>query len=251
MVKNKIIMITGGNRGIGAVTAKLLAVNGAKVIINYHTDKESSDALIKEIFELTGDKSSVIAFQADVSNETAVKEMVQSVFDKYGKIDVLINNACPQFLPKPFSETDWSEYEKLFQVNLKGAYNLIQSVVPKMKESKGGIIINMLTSYVLGAPPPKISAYITAKYALEGFSKALASELGPFNIRVNMVSPGIVKTKLTEHLPEKMFELISAQTPLRRITTGEDVAQILLFLSSDKAKYLTGVNIPVCGGLVM
>ena len=120
-----------------------------------------------------------------------------------------------------------------------------------MLEQKQGVIINVLTSYVINAPPTKLAPYITAKHALEGFSKSLAAEFGPSNIRVNMVSPGVTKTKFTEHLPERMFELISVQTPLRKIADPEDVAKVLLFLSSEDSCHLTGVNIPVCGGIVM
>ena len=251
MVKDKIILITGGNTGIGAASAKLLAQNGARIIINYRENEESANSLAKEIHNLTGNENSACALKADVANEEEVSKLVKLVLDKYGKIDVLINNASPQTLPKSFIDTSWQEFDKLLSVNVKGAYNLTQAVLPNMLEQKQGVIINVLTSYVINAPPTKLAPYITAKHALEGFSKSLAAEFGPSNIRVNMVSPGVTKTKFTEHLPERMFELISVQTPLRKIADPEDVAKVLLFLSSEDSCHLTGVNIPVCGGIVM
>ncbi len=251
MVKDKVVLITGGNTGIGAATAKLLARNGARVIINYREDKESAEKLVTEICDLTNNTNSAMALKADVTKDEEVKEMVEQILNKCGQVDVLINNACPKTFSLSFSETTWKDYEVFLNTNLKGAYNLIQAVLPSMLKNKTGSIINMLTSYVVNTPPPKISPYITAKYALEGFSKSLASELGAHNIRVNMVSPGVTKTKFTNHLPEKMFDLISMQTPLKSLSSTEDVAEVLLFLSSEKSKHLTGVNIPVCGGLVM
>lgn len=246
MVKDKIILITGGNSGIGAASAKLLAENGAKVIINHRDSHNSASSIASEINQ--HDKNAAWTIKSDVSDEAQVQEMIRAILKKYGKIDVLINNAGAKIFPKSVNETDWKEIQKHIEITLKGAYNVIKCVLPGMIERKDGNIINIVSTYTIGMPPPKLMPYVTAKYALEGFSKSLAAELGIHGIRVNMVSPGMTKTGFIGHLPEKLLELIAAQTPLRRIATPEDIAKTVLFLASSNSSYLTGVNIPVCGG---
>ncbi len=251
MVKDKVVLITGGNTGIGAATARLLAMNGAKVIVNYRADESTAARLVSEIQRETGSPDSALAVPADVAEEEQVKKMVEIVMEKYGRIDVIVNNACPKPQPAGVPELNWEDYQKFIDVVVKGAYHLAKQALPQMVERKEGKLINVLTSYVFSVPPPKLSPYLVAKHALEGFSKALAAELGPLGISVNMVSPGVTRTRFTEHLPEKMFEVLGMQTPLRRLAEAEDTARTILFLASEKSKGITGVNIPVCGGSVM
>ena len=251
MVAGKIVLITGGNTGIGAAAARLLAEKGANVVINYREDKKSAETLISEIMAkitTAGGGGSAIALQADVTNQEDVAEMIHLIINRYGKIDVVINNASPKPFPRSLQQTELKEFQLFNDVIVRGAYNTTTAVLPQMMAQKKGHIINILTSYVAGMPPAKLSPYVTAKYALEGFSKSLAAELGSSGIRVNMVSPGVTKTKFIDHLPEKLLEIISLQTPLKRIATPEDVANVIYFLVSENADYLTGVNIPVCGG---
>ncbi len=247
MVKDKIILITGGNTGIGAAAARLLAKNGARVIINHRDSEGAANKLAAEI-NLQNKNDSASTVKADVSDENQVKDMISIIMKKYGRIDVIVNNASPKTFPKSVSDTDWKDMQKHLNTTLKGAYNVIKNALPQMISRKNGNIINVLTTYTIGMPPPKLAPYVTAKYALEGFSKSLAAELGAHGIRVNMVSPGITQTVFIEHLPAKLVEIIAAQTPLRKIATPEDVAKVVLFLASENSAHLTGVNIPVCGG---
>ena len=248
MVHNKVILITGGNTGIGAASAMLLAENGANVIINHRDNASSANKLAAEINKKTNRDDAAFAVKADVSDESQVQSMISTILNKYGKINVIVNNAGLKSFPKNVNDLSWKEMQAQLDITLKGAYNVVKSVLPYMLKQKGGNIINVLSEYTIGMPPQKLIPYVTAKYALEGFSKSMAAEVGPSGIRVNMISPGITKTGFTEHLPEKLIEIIAAQTPLRRIAAPEDIAKVILFLASSNSAYLTGVNIPVCGG---
>ena len=248
MVKDKVILITGGNTGIGAASARLLAENGAEVVINHRDSADSANKLAAEINKQTQQDDSAYAIKADVSDESQVQSMISTILKKYGRINVLVNNAGVKIFPKSMNDTCWKEMQMHLDTTLKGAYNVIKNALPHMMNQKTGNIINVLSAYTIGMPPPKLIPYVTAKYALEGFSKSLAAELGVHGIRVNMVSPGVTKSGFIEHLPEKLIEIIAAQTPLRRIAMPEDVARAILFLASDDSAYLNGVNIPVCGG---
>lgn len=247
MVKDKVILITGGNTGIGAASARLLAEKGAKVVINHRDSASSANKLAAEINKQTNGDSAC-AIKADVSDESQVQSMISMILKKYGKIDVVVNNAGLKSFPKNMNDLSWKDMQAQLDITLKGAYNVVKSVLPYMLKQKEGNIINVLSTYTIGMPPPKLIPYVTAKYALEGFSKSMAAELGVHGIRVNMVSPGVAKTGFTEHLPEKLIEIIAAQTPLRRVAAPEDIAKAILFLASSNSAYLTGVNIPVCGG---
>ncbi|HLC52751.1 MAG TPA: SDR family oxidoreductase [Candidatus Nanoarchaeia archaeon] len=249
MVQNKIILITGGSGDIGSDCARLLTEKGAKVVINYHQNKAEAEKLAAMINEKYG-SDYAISVQADITDEQQIKTMVRQVMEKYGKIDVLINNACPKTFPLSIQDTGWSNFELFISVIVKGSYQLIKEITPLMAERKNGNIINILTAYVAGMPPPKLTPYITAKYALEGLSKSLAAELGPLGIRVNMVSPGLMKNQFTSHLPEKLFELTALQNPLKRITTAKDVAKAVLFLASNDSSFINGLNLLVCGGSI-
>ena len=248
MVHNKVILITGGNTGIGAASAMLLAENGANVIINHRDNTSTANKLAAEINKKTNRDDAAFAVKADVGDENQVQNMISLILKKYGKIDVIVNNAGLKSFPKNMNDLTWKEMQAQLDTTLKGTFNMMKGVLPHMLKQKEGNIINVLSAYTIGMPPPKLTPYVTAKYALEGFSKSIAAEVGPFGIRVNMISPGITKTGFTEHLPEKLIEIIAAQTPLRRIAAPEDIAKVILFLASSNSSYMTGVNIPVCGG---
>ena len=249
MTEGEVVLITGGSSGIGAATAKLLAKQGAKVVINYRENEDDAKNLVQEIIREGCSSGLLMMIKADVSSEVEVRNMIDKAIKKFGRIDALVNNASPKTSPLSFQEAEWQDFQKFLDVVVKGAYNLAKFAVPVMKERKKGNIVSVLTSYTIGMPPAKLAPYITAKYALEGLSKSLAAELGAYGIRVNMVSPSMMKTNFTKHLPEKMFEIAAMQSPLKRLTTPEDVAQVILFLISDQSRNITGVNIPISGGL--
>jgi 3-oxoacyl-[acyl-carrier protein] reductase len=181
-------------------------------------------------------------------NEDDISACVTRIAEEQGRIDVLVNNACSGFLPCDFLDTDWSRFQELIDVNVKGAYLFTREAAKLMKQQGRGRIINILSSYVLNVPPEKLSFYITAKYALAGLSKATAVELCKYGITVNTISPGLMATQLTNYLPTKYFEAYKLRHPMKRITTTGDVAEVLDFLMSDGSGFLNGVNIPVNGG---
>lgn len=241
-----VALITGGNSGIGAQIAKRLAKDNIYVAINYLIDEEKAKNVKGEIIT-NGGKCEI--FKADITNKTQVDEMIGNINSVFGDVDILINNASPPAIAKNFIDTELDEFNQHFEVTFFAHLYIIKKVVAKMKDKGSGIIISILTTYILNTPPAKLSPYICAKEALHALSKTLAVELGPYGIRVNMVSPGLVDTEFTAHIPSKYKELLANQIPLRRICTKEDASEVISFLCSPEAKYLNGVNIPLSGGL--
>jgi len=247
-ISNKVALVTGSSRGIGASTAVLLAKNNASVIINYNKSKEDADKVVKLIKSFNGKAK---AIKADVTNQSEVHQMIDIAKDTFGSIDILVNNASLNVLSKAFVHTTWDDFQRDIDVIIKGAFNCTQAVLKDMIEKKYGKIINIITTATIGTPPTQWCEYVTAKSGLIGFSKALAAELGPMGIRVNMVFPGLTETSLTAHLPPRFKDVVAHQTPLKRIAKPDDIAKVILFLASEASDYLTGVSIPVCGGNVM
>jgi 3-oxoacyl-[acyl-carrier protein] reductase len=244
----QIVLVTGSSRGIGAAIAMLFAYHGAAVALNYRSSRAQADEVVSKI-KAAG--KSAQTFQADITDVDQVRGMIRQIREKFGAVTILVNNASGDVLPKPFSEMTEKDFEKGFDVTLTGAYHIIQAVLPGMLTQKHGKIINVGTAYTISAPPDKISRYVVAKHALVGLTKALAVELGPKGIRVNMVAPGLTETSLTAHLPRRIKDLAAFQTPLHRNATPEDTARVVLFLASEMAEFVNGVILPVTGGSVM
>jgi len=244
----KVALVTGGSRGIGAEIARQLASRGATVAINYFRSAESADRLVHSIREAGGE---AIAVQADVREALDVKRMVMAIFEKFGRLDWVVNCATGELHQEAFGALDWSAFESSLHYQTKAVIQVLQAVYPIMKAAGGGAVVNILSQVVGGQPPARMSEYTTAKYALFGLSKALAVEWADDNIRVNMVSPGLIQTDLTVHYPERVFKLEANRTPLKRIALTGDVASAVAYLLSDEASFLTGVNMFVTGGQVM
>lgn len=235
----KVILITGGSSGLGAKFVETLAEDENNCV--YFTHPEPPE-------KITPAKAGVFAIRCDQRNEAEIEHCISTIILDQGQIDVLVNNACSSFKPCNFLSSDWTLFQDLLDVNVKGSYVFIREAAKIMKEQGQGRIINILSSYVLNVPPEKLSFYITAKYALLGLSKAAAAELCKYGITVNMLSPGLMSTQLTSYLPAKYLEVSGQKHPMKRLTTTEDVAGVLKFLISEDAKFLNGVNIPVNGG---
>ena len=246
-LNDKVIVITGGSRGIGAATAIAAAGQGAKVLVNFNSDEKSAGSVVGKITESGG---SAISFKADVSNMTLVQEMVNSALEKWGKIDVLVNNAAiwKQAAIDNMSDMD---VETTMTVNFNGTLNCIRAIVPTMKKRKGGSIIN-ISSTAAQRGEAFHSHYAASKGAVTALTKSLASELGPDGIRVNAVCPGWTYTDMTtESFKDGSDKIISETIPLRRIGTPEDCASAILFLASDDSSYITGISLNVNGGSVL
>jgi len=244
---DKVIIITGGSRGIGAATAIAAAAQGAKVLVNFNNDENSAHSVVSKIKESGG---SGLAFKADVSDMTSVQEMVNSALEKWGKIDVLVNNAgiWKQAAIDNMSNKD---VDTTMTVNFNGTLNCIRAVVPTMKNQKGGSIVN-ISSTAAQRGEAFHSLYAASKGAVSSLTKSLASELGPDGIRVNAVCPGWTYTDMTsDAFKGGNDKIISETIPLRRIGKPEDCASAILFLASDDSSYITGISLNVNGGSVL
>ena len=246
-LKDKVALVTGASRGIGAASAKALAHHGATVVINYIKSKEKAEELLDEI-KKAGGKGMV--FQADVRDQGAVNSMVESTLREFGKIDVLVNNANINFPIRPFIELTWGQIEAKILGEMKALYNCSQAVLKDMLNRKSGKLI-FISSSLSRFPGFGFSAHAAAKSAMDSLAKVMAMELGPSGITVNVVGPGLTITDATAGQPKEVHEQVAAITPLGRLGMPDDIAGVVLFLASSLSDYLTGEYIPVTGGSFM
>jgi NAD(P)-dependent dehydrogenase (short-subunit alcohol dehydrogenase family) len=236
MLKDKVIIVTGSSRGIGAAVAKEFGDQEAKVVVHYLNQKIQAEKVIQSI------TSDSLLVQADLTNENDIKRMVDEVINKYGQIDVLVNNAGAIIRPGDW-QTNIEIWNKTIATNLTSAWLMTKHVAPKMKK---GSIINVVSVYGdLGAAP--VAAYTSAKGGLITLTKSMAKELAP-HIRVNAVSPSNVMTDMTKGAGEELINYFIEQTPLKRIANPEELAKPIVFLASDDASYITGEILVVDGG---
>ena len=246
MEERKVVLVTGGSRGIGKETAKVYAENGYNVAINYVSDKTDVEGIKKE-FQDMGVKCLMI--KADVSNREEVEKMVEEVISEFDKIDVLVNNAgiTKDTLLMRMSEED---FDKVIEINLKGTYLVTKAVTKYMMKKRQGSIIN-LASVVGVVGNSGQCNYSASKAGIIGFTKSVAKELASRNIRANAVAPGFIETDMTNVLKDEVKENINAQIPLKRMGTAREVAEVIYFLGSEKSSYITGQVINIDGGMVM
>lgn len=243
MLENKVAIITGGTRGIGYETVRLFLKNKAKVAL-FGSRCESVDKAIASLKEENPDYE-VIGLFPNLSNEEEVKDAFHTIKEKYGHIDILINNAGISSSTPLTSYTE-EELDKIMNLNIKGVFVCSKVAVPYMEEQHGGVIINT-SSMVSIYGQPSGCMYPTSKFAVNGLTKSLARELAPKNIRVNAVAPGITETDMVTALPKEVIEPLIKTIPLGRIGTPEDMANAFLFLASDMASYITGEVLSVDG----
>jgi 3-oxoacyl-[acyl-carrier protein] reductase len=219
-LNDKVALITGASRGIGAAAAKALAHHGATVIINYIQSKDKAEQVLEEI---NGEGGNGMIFQADVRDTEAVDAMVDAAIKEFGKIDVLVNNANINFPVRPFVELSWDAIEAKIMGEMKALYNCSQAVLKDMIQRKSGKLI-FISSSLSRFPGFGFSAHAAAKSAMDGIAKVMATELGPLGITVNVVGPGLTLTDATAGQPKEMHEQVAAITPLRRLGMPEDIA---------------------------
>ena len=246
MEERKVVLVTGGSRGIGREVAEVYAENGYDVVINYVSDKTDVEGIKKE-FEEKGVKCLLV--KADVSKAADVDNMVEEAIKQFGKIDVLVNNAgiTRDTLLMRMSEED---FDKVIEINLKGTYLVTKAVTKYMMKKRRGSIIN-LASVVGVVGNAGQTNYAASKAGIIGFTKSVAKELASRNIRANAVAPGFIATDMTSVLSDSVKENISTQIPLKRMGTAREVAEVIYFLGSDKSSYITGQVINIDGGMVM
>ena len=242
------VIITGASRGIGAAIAKELALTDYSVVVNYAKSTSQAEDVVRDI---KAQKGKAAAFQANVVDADSVRSMVEFAIEEFGYIAGVVNNASSPIETLDFAQLSWDNIQKHLDVQIKGAFNLCQAVLPHFLDAEGGIVVNIASTVADNVPPIKWMPYTIAKTALVSFSRSLAVEYGPKGIRINCVSPGMTQTDLIADVPEKAKMVAKMQTPLRRLATPEDIAGVVSFLFSAKAKHITGENIRVCGGAVM
>ena len=246
--QNQVILVTGAGRGIGKAIALAFARDGAKVAVN-DINPSSCEAVAEEIRSGGGEAA---AFHADVSNKLAVQAMLIDLEDRWGRVDVLINNAGVE-PHKPIVQLDEWDWDRTLDVNLKGAFICSQSVGRMMIKQGGGVIVNIASIAGRAAGLRDRSAYVASKTGLIGFTKECAREFAAHQIRVNAVCPGVIVTEMTAHLRDNEAQLKKwlEDIPLGRLGEPDDVTGLVLFLCSDAARYITGQAINIDGGKVM
>lgn len=242
----KYVLITGGSRGIGAATARLLASRGWGVAVGYHQSEAQAQALAAE---LSDQGVPALAVRADVADSAQVAQMVDNVLENFCQLDILICSAGVSHQGL-ISQIDENQWRRLFAVNVDGVHHCCRAVLPHMLERKSGSIVTVSSMWgQVGASCE--AAYSAAKGAVIAYTKALAKELGPSNIRVNCVAPGVIDTEMNGHLTQDDLAALANETPLGRIGTPREAAAAIAFLASDEASFLTGQVVAPNGGLVV
>lgn len=243
---DKVALVTGSSRGIGRAVAAQLARSGYAVCINY-LEREDKALELKE--QLLSEGCRAIAVQADVASRKAVREMVRMTERELGYVTLLVNNAgiAKQTLFQDMTDEYW---KRIFDVNLNGAFNTIQEVLPHMLHEHTGCIVN--TSSIWGQHGASCEvAYSATKHAIIGLTRSLAAELAPTHIRVNCVAPGVINTDMVQVLGEETLSDLANTIPLGRLGAPEEIAQTVCFLASDAASYITGQVITADGGFII
>ena len=243
----RVALVVGSTGGIGKATCMQLAEDGFDIAISYRHNVELAKTIKEQIIALGG---KALIVNADITDFEQVQDMINKIIRKFGTITVVASCATVNIPNIKIDDLEWERIQEQIDLNIKGSFNIVKCVIPIMENNKYGKIINITTQYI-ETPNSQLVHYITAKSALHGFTKALAFELAPKGIRINMVSPGMTDTNLLADIPEKTRLLTAAQTPLRRIAVPKDVACAISYLASEKSDFLTGETIRVNGGQVM
>jgi len=245
LLSDKVAIVTGGGRGIGACISRVVARRGASVVVVYHQDQASAEAVVAEIAAAGGN---AIAVQADIREAAACERMVQVAVERFGRVDGLVNDAIGGRQHAPFDEATHADYQDMLDFGCHAVVNTIRAVRPVMRSAGGGRVVNIVTElWNMGSA--EWSTYLAGKGAMVGLSRSLANELGPDGITVNMVAPGWMVTDRVD--PTSEGSRAFAQTlPLRRHGSADEIGNACVFFLSDLAGYVTGAYLPVTGGRI-
>ncbi|MDU4144694.1 3-oxoacyl-[acyl-carrier-protein] reductase [Clostridium sp.] len=246
MLKGKCAVVTGAAKGIGKAIALKLASLGVNIVLNYRSSEDKAIETEKEILSLGVE---VLRIKGDISKANDVENLIDSAKKKFGKIDIMVNNAgiTKDTLLLRMKEED---FDSVINVNLKGVFNCLKAITPVMVKQKEGKIINLSSVVGLVGNAGQVN-YAASKAGVIGMTKSLAKEIGSRGITVNAVAPGFIETDMTDVLGDRFKEEAKKSIPLKRLGKAEDVAEVVAFLASDSANYITGQVIHVDGGMVM
>lgn len=242
-MNNKTVVISGASGGIGIAISKAFYNEGYNIVLLYNKNKKA----LEEEFSLNDKR--VLMLKGDLSKERDVLKIKEKVYSSFNSVDIIVNNAGIS-LVKFFDETTCEEWDNVFDVNVKSAFMLTKAFLPEMINKKRGNIINISSMWGISGASMEV-CYSASKAALIGMSKALAKEVGPSGINVNVIAPGVIDTKMNNHLSKEDMESLIEETPINRIGTPEDVANAVLFLCDKKASFITGEVISVDGGFIL
>ena len=246
-MERKVALITGGSRGIGKAIAKKFAKEGYDIVINYVSESAELGKVKEEMIE--NRNVDILFVKADVTNYNGCEEMIKEVINKFGRIDLLLNNAgiTKDGLLMRMKEED---FDKVIEVNLKGTFNVTKNVIPYMMKQRSGKIVNISSVVGIGGNAGQAN-YAASKAGIIGFTKSVAKELASRNILANCVAPGFIKTDMTDVLSDAVKENINKQIPLNKMGEADEVANAVYFLASEENTYITGQVLNVDGGMIM
>ena len=242
-LEDKVAIVTGGNQGIGRATALRLAEAGAKVVVASRNQERNRQvaAEIEQRFQ-----RQALPLAVDVAERQAVEALVEKVIEEFGQVDILVNNAGICRLSQPFEELEDAAWDAVLDVNVKGVLHCVRAVIPLFKEQKAGKIVNVASLAGEVGGIATAADYVASKAAVIGLTKSLARYLGPYQVNVNAVAPGFIRTSMTEAM-----QIDVGGIPLRSVGEPEDVAEAICFLASSRSRYITGTTLDVNGGLYM
>ncbi len=239
-------LVIGGSRGIGAEISRELARQGASILVGFHSREEPARKICEEAAR---DGIAARPLRLDIRSPREMREAISAAAAE--GIDILVHSGHGEILKRSVDRLSGADLADAFARSVIALHEAVQSVLPAMKDRKRGAIVAISSTVTLETPPPAWTAYTAAKSALAGYARSLAVELGPHGIRVNLVSPAMTETERTMLLPPRIREELAARSPLGRLPAPEEVARVVAFLASDAASYLTGLDVPVAGGMVM
>jgi 3-oxoacyl-[acyl-carrier protein] reductase len=241
-----VALVAGAEGEIGECIVRELQTVCAGVVAGYSGAPERVEALCRE---LAGNGKAPVPVKIDSRDPGATQKAVEAMREQFGQpVGILICNASGEAPARPFEQLAWSDMQEALDTNLTSAFNLSQAVLPGMIEQKSGSIVSIGSVWTQGNPPPQMAGFVAAKAALHGLMRCLAVEYGPKGIRANTVAPGLTDAEPDVPIPERMRKLQAMQAPARRLATPGEIAQVVRFLCSEGANYITGASIPVCGG---
>ncbi len=242
-----VALITGASRGIGSAIAQRLAADGFAVAVNYRSNQEAANRVVDAILSAEG---VAIPVRADILDDAAVESMISGIIERFGSLDVVVNNAAPGYEMRSALEMPWSSIADQFSASVGAPLRLCRTAFPFLR-ARGGSIVNILSQVIENQPPTQMLDYVIGKFGLLGLTRALAAEWASEGIRINGVSPGLIETDMTSHFRDRVFKLEASRTPMRRLARPEDVAAAVSYLAGSDASFLTGVVLPVTGGQIM